>query len=757
MIHHARNLLVTLFLLLSLTGSFAQKSLKFRLPDTNQSGSFTSTAGEDSDFMINPQSFTDNGDGTVTDNITGLMWQKTDGGEMIFENATTYCNDLILAGKDDWRLPTGIELFSINNYDSQNPALSTVYFTATQAGYWWTGDVQSVDPSKVWVVNAGGGIGAHPKSETVSAGGTKKFHVRAVRNLLSTEFSVAHFSDNGNETITDNYTGLTWQKIQSATTLTWEEALAYAEGMSLAGKSDWRVPNIKELQSLNDVQLSRPSFNKTYFTNVGSGNYWSSTTLQNTAARAWDINIDYGIVSYNDKTLKQNVLLVRGGLDNSELNITEALIPGAEYEMGDHHGFVDPAHPSDELPIHAVIVDSFYLSKTETTNAQYLAFLNSSLIKGLIEVRNNTVYAKGGTDIYCYTKQSASYYSIGYDGKSFTMADFRGNHPMVGVMWFGAAAFCNWLSGMNSLEACYNLTTWDCDFTKNGYRLPTEAEWEYAGRGGQKDPYYNYPWGNDQDITKANWPRSGDPYEGTAENTYPHTTPVGFYDGTLRLKSEYSWPGNAVSYQTSNGANAFGLYDMAGNVWEFVNDWYGQNYYSIGPKDNPTGPASGFIMPDGKPYRGMRGGNWYNGYSTTAINDGHSRVSNRNPSYYRGPQDPNHPWYHVGFRVARKYSANSTGIDIGEVMDPSGILIFKIYPNPFNSSATIRFDTGIAGHVSLNIFNSLGQLVDGVVNQWLNEGSHTYQWNADSYPAGIYSCRLLVDNQVSINRMVLTK
>jgi formylglycine-generating enzyme required for sulfatase activity len=92
---------------------------------------------------------------------------------------------------------------------------------------------------------------------------------------------------------------------------------------------------------------------------------------------------------------------------------------------------------------------------------------------------------------------------------------------------------------------------------------------------------------------------------------------------------------------------------MAGNVWEFVNDWYGQNYYSLGNYDNPKGPTSGFIMPDGKAYRGMRGGNWYNGYKTTSVNDGHSRVSNRNPSYYRGPQDPNHPYYHVGFRTAR--------------------------------------------------------------------------------------------------------
>jgi formylglycine-generating enzyme required for sulfatase activity len=742
---------------LSSNGLYAQKSIKFRLPDTGQSGSFTSTAGEDSDSVINPQSLTDNGDGTVTDNVTGLMWQKTDGGEMTFENASTYCNNLILGSKDDWRLPTGIELFSINNYDYQNPAVNTVYFTKTLAEYWWTSEVQTGDASKIWVVNAGGGIGAHPKSETVSAGGVKKFHARAVRNLLSTEFTVAHFSDNGNQTITDNYTGLIWQKIQSATTMTWEEALAYSKGLTLAGKSDWRLPNIKELQSLNDVLLSRPSFNISFFTNLGSGNYWSSNTLQNTAARAWDINIDYGIVSYNDKTLKQNVLLVRGGADNSDLGITEAIIPGAEYEMGDHFGFVDPAHPSDELPIHAVIVDSFYLSKTETTNEQYLAFLNSSLQKGLIEVKSNVVYPVGGTDIYCYTNQFASYYSIGYNGKVFSIADFRGKHPMVGVMWPGAAAFCNWLSTQNGLEECYTLKTWECDFTKNGYRLPTEAEWEYAGRGGQINPYYNYPWGNDQDIKKANWPQSGDPYEGAAESSYPHTTPVGFYNGLLHQKTEFNWPGSAATYQTSNGANAFGLFDMAGNVWELLNDWYGQNYYSIGPKNNPTGPASGFIMPDGKAYRGMRGGNWYNGYSTTAINDGHSRVSNRNPSYYRGPQDPNHPWYHVGFRVARKFTGSSTGINIGEVSNKSGILLFQNYPNPFQSTVSIRLDLEQSKRVNLIIYNSLGQSVVSILDKWLENGSHIYQWNAGSYPPGIYCCKLLTDNQVFINRMILIK
>jgi formylglycine-generating enzyme required for sulfatase activity len=258
------------------------------------------------------------------------------------------------------------------------------------------------------------------------------------------------------------------------------------------------------------------------------------------------------------------------------------------------------------------------------------------------------VYAVGGNDIYYLTYQYSSYYSIGFDGSTFSIKDFRANHPVVGVMWCGAAAYCNWLSTQKGLSQCYNLSTWVCDFTKNGYRLPTEAEWEYAARGGHTNPYYNYPNGNTIDITSVNLPNSKDPYE---TGDYPNTTPVGFYDGKLKLKDDYNWPGSAISYQTSNGANGFGLYDMEGNAWEFVNDWYGQDYYSISPYDNPKGPDTGFIMPDGKPYRGMRGGNWYNGLVTNGVNDGHSRVSNRNPSYYRGPQDPNHPYYHLGFRV----------------------------------------------------------------------------------------------------------
>lgn len=332
---------------------------------------------------------------------------------------------------------------------------------------------------------------------------------------------------------------------------------------------------------------------------------------------------------------------------------TEVPIPGGEYQMGDHFGFVDPSHPSDELPVHFVRVNAFYMATAATTNEEYAAFLNQALASRAVDVRNNVVYASGTTDVYAFTHEYAPYYSIGFDGTKFSVTDFRSAHPVVGVMWLGAAAYCNWLSARQGLQPCYDLKTATCDFRNNGYRLPTETEWEWAARGGQKAPYYNYPHGNTLDVSRANLPGSGDPYEGIDASTYPWTTPVRFYDGQRRLKSDYGWPGAASSYQTSSGANGFGLYDMQGNVWQFVNDWYGQDYYASSPYDNPPGPESGFVMPDGKAYRGMRGGNWYNGLVVNGVNDGHSRVSNRNPSYYRGPQDPNHPWYHVGFRVAR--------------------------------------------------------------------------------------------------------
>ena len=327
-----------------------------------------------------------------------------------------------------------------------------------------------------------------------------------------------------------------------------------------------------------------------------------------------------------------------------------ALIPAGQFEMGDHHGFVDPKHGGDETPIHMVRLDAFYMGICTVTTKEYCEFLNSALGTKQIEVRAGGVYLAGGKDLLCETREMSSFSRIGWSGGKFSVLDGKENHPVVCIRRAGAAAYCNWLSAQKKLPLCYDTKTWDCDFNKSGFRLSTEAEWEYAGRGGLQNPYRNFPWGDEPDATKANWPESKNPFRAGPQ---PWTTPVGFFNGQLHRKADFGWPGTAETYQTANGANGYGLYDMTGNVWQFVNDWYGRDYYAYSPTNNPPGPASGSSMPDGKPYRGMRGGNWYNG------ENGHGRVSNRNPSYFRGPQDPNHPYYHLSFRVVLPVDAES--------------------------------------------------------------------------------------------------
>ncbi len=189
------------------------------------------------------------------------------------------------------------------------------------------------------------------------------------------------------------------------------------------------------------------------------------------------------------------------------------LIPAGTFQMGDHFGFVDSQHPTDELPLHNVSISSFSIGKYDITVHQYCDYLNSALSQGLIAVTGGKVYLKGGKDILYETSAAYQYGTISWDGSSFAVLDNRGDHPITGVTWYGAAAYANWMSLKDSYQPCYDTTSWTCDFSKNGYRLPTESEWEFAARGGQTNPYYNYPWGNDADPSRANWPTSGDPYE----------------------------------------------------------------------------------------------------------------------------------------------------------------------------------------------------------------------------------------------------
>ena len=127
------------------------------------------------------------------------------------------------------------------------------------------------------------------------------------------------------------------------------------------------------------------------------------------------------------------------------------------------------------------------------------------------------------------------------------------------VRWREAIAFCNARSQADRLHPCYDVPAGKCDFSADGYRLPTEAEWEYACRGGTSQAYY-------------------------------------FGDDPRKLKTHAWFKDNADRSTHSVGqwrANPFGLYDMAGNVWQWCNDWYQVDYYEKSPADNPRGPDQG--------------------------------------------------------------------------------------------------------------------------------------------------------------------
>jgi len=294
-----------------------------------------------------------------------------------------------------------------------------------------------------------------------------------------------------------------------------------------------------------------------------------------------------------------DILMVASQWLSGDPNIPAGMvyIPNGGFEMGDHHDGDSP----DELPLHPVLLDSFYMSKYPTTNRQYCDYLNSAKNNGEIKVESGVVYAttdNTNSYPYCDTHSANGWSQIVYSGGVFSVRtkDDRdmSDDPMVRVSWYGAVAYCNRRSGEDGKEQCYNLSTWSCDFSKKGYRLPTEAEWEYAARGGKQDPYCRFPWGDTINHDYANYYANGSAY---SYDTSPYTT------NTYHPK----WNDGIFPYTSVVGsfsANGYGLFDMAGNVWELCNDRYDNNYYNVSPYDNPQGPAVGTT-------RVARGGEWH--------------------------------------------------------------------------------------------------------------------------------------------------
>ncbi len=234
--------------------------------------------GQDADFVVNPASYTDNGDGTVSDNVTGLMWEKDMGEKMTLEQAQKKAKMSNLGGFTDWRVPTIKELYSLINFNGKafgihsiTLFIDTTFFNQPlgdtrkgereiDAQTWsatvYTGKTLNNIETIFGVNFIDGRIKGYPKYSP-RTNEPHKMYFRLVRG--NPQYGINNFVDNKNGTITDLATGLMWQKEDSKKGMDWEDALHYAETLTVAGYNDWRLPSAKELQSIVDYTRSPQS------------------------------------------------------------------------------------------------------------------------------------------------------------------------------------------------------------------------------------------------------------------------------------------------------------------------------------------------------------------------------------------------------------------------------------------------------------------------------------------------------------------
>lgn len=330
--------------------------------------------------------------------------------------------------------------------------------------------------------------------------------------------------------------------------------------------------------------------------------------------RSENYNISFSLVETTNNTsyldteaaaldgLRRYYVVARNSLPTPNLIV----VPAGSFSMG---------QTGVEIPVHQVtLTHSYLLGQTEVTNQQYLDALQWAYNQGMITIDGYQVMGYGVELLFMHPINGEIVFNNGvfslvpiYDGSY--QGQSSANHPVKSVSWYGAACYCDWLSRMSGLSAYYN-GNWDQIPSQNnpylasGYRLPTEAEWEFAA---QYDDERTYPWGSTSPTcARTNYCNNFDNYDCCVD----WTSPVGTH---------------------LTGSNSLGIHDMAGNVWELCNDWYGN--YDSNPQTNPIGPSTGN-------WRVIRGGAW----SYPGIN---MKIADRN---YSGPANE---LVYCGFRVCR--------------------------------------------------------------------------------------------------------
>lgn len=277
----------------------------------------------------------------------------------------------------------------------------------------------------------------------------------------------------------------------------------------------------------------------------------------------------------------------------------QILVPGGEFWMGDSF---DEGYPQDgETPVHLVKLPPYYMDATAVTNTQFATFVRATgYVTDAEQLGISAVFHLAFTgarrDIAHEVAEAPWWLAV--RGATWRHPEgpnsgitWRQNHPVVHVSWRDAQAYCDWV----------------------GKRLPSEAEWEYAARGGLRQA--RYPWGDDLD-TGGRWPcniwQGVFPTTNTMDDGHLTTAPVKAY-----------------------APNGFGLWQMAGNVWEWCSDWFGTDYYSRSPTCSPSGPVRG-------ERRIMRGGSYLC----------HESYCNRYRVAARSGNTPDSASANVGFRCA---------------------------------------------------------------------------------------------------------